>query len=109
MDDKTDKLGAFIYPSELPRVLGTNFISLSQVKHSSGITQEQAEKAVEFLVGRGLFLPWHAAQCPSCTYAWPVCAVGREDDFDQEIICPICNHKTSVNTMPFYEVYEVVK
>lgn len=109
MDEDRNTVGLPIYPSDLRRVLGTGFATLDQIMRRSGITTEQAQKARDFLVDRGMFVAWHAARCPACLYTWPVCKVGEEDTLDEEITCPVCNRVTKRKNVIYVEVYEIIK
>lgn len=109
MDEKSDTAGIPIYPSELPRVLGLGFVSLSQIKNRAGLTPEQATKARDFLVARGLFQAWYAAKCPHCGYAWPLRTVDHEEEIPDAVVCPVCNHTTPSEVLPIYEVFKVIK
>ena len=87
----------------------TGFATLDQIMRRSGITVEQAQKARDFLVDRGMFIAWYAARCPACLYTWPVCKVGEEDTLNAEITCPVCNRVTKRKNVIYVEVYEIIK
>ena len=102
-----DTVGKPIHPSDLSRVTGERFISLTQLIQKTNLTKDQAARTLELLIEHNLFEAWIAAECPNCEWVWPTYKTGEE--INAFIYCPICNQQTPVEEVPFYEVYKIIR
>lgn len=102
-----DTAGKPIHPSDLSRVTGERFISLTQLIKKTNISKDQATRTLEVLIEHNLFEAWIAAKCPKCEYVWPTYKTGEE--INASIYCPICNQQTPVEKVAFYEVYKIIE
>ena len=102
-----DAIGTAILPSELHRILGVRFISISQLAEKTNLNQKAATALIEALIEKQLFEEWLAPQCPHCRFIWP--QYEKEEDVEPEVFCPMCNNTTPVEHVAFFKAYKAIK
>lgn len=104
---KTDRVFKPIFPKDLDRVLGVRYFSATQIAEKSGLTEDQKNATVKYLLRNDFIELWYAVKCPSCTYMWPL--TPDEKKIPKKIFCPMCNDTFGQKEGTYYEVYHMLR